>query len=395
MNNDIMSATTATSQIAATAVEIGRRNNGGGGKNQNGVGGKRNQFKGPCYLKMLVNNLVAGSIIGKNGSIITSIEQQTGCTLKLSPSNCYFPKTTERVVVMSGKLEEINNAVLIILDKAKEIASQYAYDPHVGHQLSKLSCKLVVPKSAVSGIIGKEGQQVKELQASTLARIHISVREEGLNERTVTISGTPSAMQNAALRIIQAIQNSPNLKDHMYVVYNKHLNSIASSGGNDTGGIKVVGNVPLNNAIGGMRAAGSGGGANGAPIGVLYHQYLGEGASGYNSSVLQYAGTAGMNPIVHPVYGGLGVTGAQHQYDTIYNTHCEITVQIPDNCVGGIIGKNGGCLTDIIHATGARIQVSPKGDLIPDTNNRKVVISGGVLQVHQAHIMLLQRLYNQ
>ena len=40
---------------------------------------------GPCWIKILVADRVAGSIIGKAGKVITEIEHSTGCIMKLSP----------------------------------------------------------------------------------------------------------------------------------------------------------------------------------------------------------------------------------------------------------------------------------------------------------------------
>ena len=43
---------------------------------------------GPCWLKLLVADRVAGSIIGKGGKVITEIENNCGCIMKLSPGMC-------------------------------------------------------------------------------------------------------------------------------------------------------------------------------------------------------------------------------------------------------------------------------------------------------------------
>ena len=43
---------------------------------------------GPCWLKILVADRVAGSIIGKGGKVITDIETSSGCIMKLSPGTC-------------------------------------------------------------------------------------------------------------------------------------------------------------------------------------------------------------------------------------------------------------------------------------------------------------------
>ncbi len=44
---------------------------------------------GPCWVKILVADRVAGSIIGKGGKVITEIEHSTGCIMKLSPGTFF------------------------------------------------------------------------------------------------------------------------------------------------------------------------------------------------------------------------------------------------------------------------------------------------------------------
>lgn len=58
-----------------------------GGPNHEDLNAKRLAFHaGPCWIKLLVADRVAGSIIGKGGRVITEIEQVCGCIMKLSPS---------------------------------------------------------------------------------------------------------------------------------------------------------------------------------------------------------------------------------------------------------------------------------------------------------------------
>ena len=46
---------------------------------------------GPCWIKILVADRVAGSVIGKGGKVITDIENSTGCIMKLSPGTFRSP----------------------------------------------------------------------------------------------------------------------------------------------------------------------------------------------------------------------------------------------------------------------------------------------------------------
>lgn len=56
------------------------------GPSSDDLNAKRLAFhSGPCWLKLLVVDRVAGSIIGKGGKVITEIEQSCNCIMKLSP----------------------------------------------------------------------------------------------------------------------------------------------------------------------------------------------------------------------------------------------------------------------------------------------------------------------
>lgn len=309
---------------------------------------RRSQLQGPCYLKMLVNNMVAGSIIGKNGAVIASIENNSGAVLKLSSPNVHFPGTQERIVAMSGSQEQLNNAILIILEKIREVAGT-VQQPEMSEVdmldmqggAGRLLTKLALPKSSVSAIIGKGGQQIKELQETTGAKIQISSREEGLNERTVTIQGAFESVQNATLTIAASVQTDPNLKDHMYLNYSRP----GMMGGGFGGQMGLGGGFSAGGATGGM-------------------------SIGQNS---------GFGPL------GQGAMGD-------FNPRCEVVVFIADDAVGTVIGKGGAVLNEIQSQSGARVQISSKGDLIPGTTERKCTILGPMSCVHAAHYLLLQRL---
>lgn len=314
-------------------------------------------FQGPCYLKMLVSNLVAGSIIGKNGAVINTIENKTGASMKLSPTGSFFPGTSERVVVMSGLQEQVTAAMAIILEKVGEVTTvQYAPSDSRDSQVSRveLKCSIAVPKSAVSGIIGKAGQQIKQLQEQSGAKIQISNREQGLNERVVTISGPLNNIHNAAIQICTVIQDDAHLKDHVYVSYN------------GVHGPSNMGHVGLYNGVGGGTGSVTGGFGGYAPYG---QSPTGGSYGGYGP------------------YPGIATTGPQDLME-----HCEMFIEIRDECMGPVIGKSGMHLIDIMRSTGATIKVSEKGDFLAGTQNRKVTISGSVQSVHRAHIRLLYRL---
>lgn len=82
--------------------------------------------------KFLVSNPAAGSIIGRSGSNITQLQQQSGARLQLSRSQEYFPGTQDRIMLATGTVNQILTALHLVLTKvSKEEAS-----PTFGHSTS-------------------------------------------------------------------------------------------------------------------------------------------------------------------------------------------------------------------------------------------------------------------
>ncbi|KDD74404.1 hypothetical protein H632_c1337p0, partial [Helicosporidium sp. ATCC 50920] len=69
------------------------------------------------YVKMLVSNAAAGSIIGRAGSNINSLQSRTFARIQLSKAREYFPGTQERALLVAGRLKQVIAALALILDK--------------------------------------------------------------------------------------------------------------------------------------------------------------------------------------------------------------------------------------------------------------------------------------
>eukprot|EP01068_Selenidium_serpulae_P004375 Selendium_serpulae@DN3536_c0_g1_i1.p1 len=109
-------------------------------------------------------------------------------------------------------------------------------------------------------------------------------------------------------------------------------------------------------------------------------------------SALDFAAPGGIAPIQH-AYFPQSPTTPQIQYPPdVLHQSSELFLQIPDNKVGYVIGKGGACLTHISESSGAKINVTQKNEFMPGTTNRVIAIKGSVPQIHQAHILLLQRI---
>ncbi|EER16280.1 hypothetical protein Pmar_PMAR003744 [Perkinsus marinus ATCC 50983] len=65
------------------------------------------------YCKILITHKQAGAIIGKNGAEIAALEKSAQITAKVSPATNFFPGTTDRIMVMSGKPTNIRTNNLV------------------------------------------------------------------------------------------------------------------------------------------------------------------------------------------------------------------------------------------------------------------------------------------
>jgi predicted RNA-binding protein YlqC (UPF0109 family) len=69
------------------------------------------------YTKLLVSNAAAGSVIGKAGSNINDVQAKTFARIQLSKANEYFPGTTERTLLVTGRLKQCVAALGLVFTK--------------------------------------------------------------------------------------------------------------------------------------------------------------------------------------------------------------------------------------------------------------------------------------
>lgn len=153
------------------------------------------------HLRFLLSNAEAGSIIGKGGSTINDIQSKSGARVQLSRNYEYFPGTSDRIIMVSGFIDDVLKAVELVLSKLLD--EFYAEDEaHRDDPESKI--RLIVPNSSCGGIIGKGGAIIRSLIEESRAGIKISPQDysyPGLHDRLVTVTGI-LAEQMRAIELI-------------------------------------------------------------------------------------------------------------------------------------------------------------------------------------------------
>lgn len=166
-----------------------------------------NEEKG-THLRFLLSNAESGSIIGKGGSTINQIQSQSGARVQLSRNHEYFPGTSDRIIMVSGAVDDVLKAIDIILSRLLD--EFYAEDGAEIDPESKI--RLVVPNSSCGGIIGKAGANIRSLIEDSGADIKISPQDmyyPGLQDRLVIITGILAEQMRAIELIILKLLNDP------------------------------------------------------------------------------------------------------------------------------------------------------------------------------------------
>ncbi|XP_014209338.1 insulin-like growth factor 2 mRNA-binding protein 1 isoform X2 [Copidosoma floridanum] len=159
---------------------------------------------------LYIPNSSVGAIIGTKGSHIRNIIRFSGAIVKIAQLESEKPvdPNCERKVTISGTAEAQWKAQYLIYEKMREEGFV------VGNEDVRLTVEIHVPSAQVGRIIGKGGQNVRELQRVTGSVIKLSEQQssppaEG-DETTVHIIGPFFSVQSAQRRIRAMVTLPPS-----------------------------------------------------------------------------------------------------------------------------------------------------------------------------------------
>ncbi|KAF5733709.1 RNA-binding protein Nova-2 isoform X1 [Tripterygium wilfordii] len=168
------------------------------------------------YIRFLVSNAAAGSVIGKGGSTITDFQSQSGARIQLSRNQEFFPGTTDRIIMISGTFDDVLKAMELVLGKLlSELHSEEGSDI----EQPRTRVRLIVPNSSCGGIIGKGGSTIKSFIEDSQAGIKISPQDNnfyGFSDRLVTLTG----ILDEQMRAIELILSKLSEDSHYHQTMN-------------------------------------------------------------------------------------------------------------------------------------------------------------------------------
>ncbi|XP_037869390.1 insulin-like growth factor 2 mRNA-binding protein 1 isoform X6 [Bombyx mori] len=274
----------------------GRRGRPGGGRGGGGAaGGGSRPTDFP--LRLLVQSDMVGAIIGRQGSTIRLITQQSRARVDVHRKDNVG--SLEKAITIYGNPENCTNACKRIL----EVMQQEANNTNKG----EICLKILAHNNLIGRIIGKGGNTIKRIMQETDTKITVSSINDinSFNlERIITVKGSIENMAKAESQISAKLRQS----------YENDLQVLAPQS------IMFPGLHP-------MAMMSTGRGFCGAPP-----------------------------PFQPPMYAPLAGPGAQQgagdSQETTY-------LYIPNNAVGAIIGTKGSHIRNIIRFSNASVKIAP------------------------------------
>eukprot|EP00239_Pterosperma_sp_CCMP1384_P008297 CAMPEP_0197848946 /NCGR_PEP_ID=MMETSP1438-20131217/10553_1 /TAXON_ID=1461541 /ORGANISM="Pterosperma sp., Strain CCMP1384" /LENGTH=342 /DNA_ID=CAMNT_0043461427 /DNA_START=77 /DNA_END=1105 /DNA_ORIENTATION=+ len=306
-----------------------------------------------AVYRILVNVRKVGTVIGKQGSIIKSLRDETGAKIKIADP---APGSEERVVIVSGADDP--TASFSAAQEALFRVHQRVYESEMTEEGSNTTTtRMLVDGSQAGCLIGKGGEIIKMIREGSGAHVRILPPEEVPpcalpTDRVVQMVGDPTSLRSCLQMVSKQLRENPP-KD-------RPMQHSSGNGGNRVGQMAGFPGQMAGFQNFGFQQNGMGLGGLGMQGG------LGMGMAGLGGGM-----GLGTN-------GNLGMNGAQAQ---VAGPQISSQMSVSSALVGNIIGRSGSNIQLIRHHSGAKIKVH---DQQPGQTERVVEITGAAEQVTTA-----------
>jgi transcription antitermination factor NusA-like protein len=289
-------------------------------------------------MKFLAPEVLAAAVIGKGGAVIAAMRQSCQAKIGLTGKNEVYPSTDCRVLTAQAATEEsLNEVSKQIVSTLVEVVKSAAASEAVGQE-GELKLKVLVPRAAVGGVIGKGGAAIKQLRETTSAKISIA---------EPTCSGPGAEQLFSVAGSAEALEKILSEVNHQIQLLNGEQWFSTWSTSTSTGGAASYGGYGYGAAPLPTRGYGSPG------IDVMCRV-----AQDLPSYVMEDSRGFALNCVV------------------------------PNRLVGGLIGRGGAGTKEVQMSTGTKIGIREIPD---DPDNRSLNITGPLANTCAAYMLMMKR----
>ena len=160
-------------------------------------------------IKILIPSFTVGAVIGKGGEVIKAMKKESGAHIRVSQNGKYYPSTNERIAFISGTMEQVHQVICDINEKIRNDKPPENKKISLDLKERKAQMKLIIPSSSAGKIIGKGGCNIREMKEKLNVSVRIQNHEEsieGLDERIVTVKGSPESIESSANIILNHVE---------------------------------------------------------------------------------------------------------------------------------------------------------------------------------------------
>lgn len=150
-------------------------------------------------IRLLFKGNQVGTIIGRKGSKITQIREESACEVKIKGNE----RDIERIVSVSGSPSGVTRALL----KIAEFVEGDLNDGLTGRTTKiPVTLHMIVPTGQCGSIIGKGGFRIKEIRENTGCNVKIANELlPGSTEKLITLYGEPRVIEECVKSICQVM----------------------------------------------------------------------------------------------------------------------------------------------------------------------------------------------
>ncbi|CAM9469610.1 unnamed protein product [Ectocarpus sp. 4 AP-2014] len=351
-------------------------------------------------IKFLVPNFQAGSLIGKKGATIKDIQLKASCMVRIATSGMYYPGTMERAVLVAGETEGVKQACGLILHTlhvpdnnesgcAKLVSQEKA-------EAIEVTQRLLIPLTAGGLVIGRRGANIAALLAASGAKVTLGQKADvKVHERLVTVQGKLTSATKAVEMLVDKLVEEPVLSRFANLSVNYRGHGSSHSKAAMAAGI-VPAPLPYQRAPRDpstpQKAASdastepdrsaAAAAAAASPVAAAASPVVTPVMIGSSPQPQQQLGMFPMEPMTNPVAAAI----ASCQPTTT------VTVGVPNNMIGAILGPGGAIISELQALSGARINVSQRDAFMPGTENRILTITGGPQATQTAQYLVSQKI---
>ena len=296
-------------------------------------------------LKLVVPNYVIGALIGKGGTVLKEMTSMYGGFLRLSSGGEFYPGTDERIVVITGDVNQVidlNNHIMgKIADPGRDSTMK---EVAIDEQRANMT-KIILTDGAAGLLIGKGGLTIKAIQEESKAKVSVAMPDKVTveGERMLTIRGSREERCLACKLVVKIVAEDPS---NMANVKTKYY---------DPSSAMSLGMLSRHSS--------------------LSSRSFSDSRSRYSDDDRDRSSR-----------------GRSDRYPGRLKLPVKVTadVMVPVQFVGGVLGKHGNVIKDIVaRSGGARLRFEDqKSD---DSDSQRLTITGSFDQVQMAYALVNDR----